>query len=100
VRARSRAATRNPESGFVVSVLMEKIYGPKVATLFQRWSFGRRRSVFALLLGYSRIPYAAALDGYFFKVSAAFIHQAISLCRADRAGGDLDHLAVSSRSTW
>jgi amino acid transporter len=25
-------------------------------------------SVFALLLGYSRIPYAAAVDGYFFKV--------------------------------
>jgi amino acid transporter len=25
-------------------------------------------SVFALLLGYSRIPYAAALDGYFFKI--------------------------------
>jgi amino acid transporter len=25
-------------------------------------------SVFALLLGYSRIPYAAARDGYFFKV--------------------------------
>ena len=24
-------------------------------------------SVFALLLGYSRIPYAAARDGYFFK---------------------------------
>jgi len=59
----------HPESGFVVSVLMEKIYGPKVATLFTAmvlWTaFG---SVFALLLGYSRIPYAAALDGYFFKV--------------------------------
>jgi amino acid transporter len=59
----------HPESGFVVSVLMEKIYGPKVATLFTGmvlWTaFG---SVFALLLGYSRIPYAAALDGYFFKV--------------------------------
>ena len=27
-------------------------------------------SVFALLLGYSRIPYAAALDGYFFKAFA------------------------------
>jgi amino acid transporter len=27
-------------------------------------------SVFALLLGYSRIPYAAARDGYFFKVFA------------------------------
>jgi amino acid transporter len=25
-------------------------------------------SVFALLLGYSRIPYAAAKDGYFFKI--------------------------------
>jgi len=27
-------------------------------------------SVFALLLGYSRVPYAAARDGYFFKVFA------------------------------
>jgi len=27
-------------------------------------------SVFALLLGYSRVPYAAAKDGYFFKVFA------------------------------
>jgi amino acid transporter len=62
-------ANAHPESGFVVSVLMEKIYGPKVATVFTAmvlWTaFG---SVFALLLGYSRIPYAAALDGYFFKV--------------------------------
>jgi amino acid transporter len=62
-------ANAHPESGFVVSVLMEKIYGPRVATVFTAmvlWTaFG---SVFALLLGYSRIPYAAALDGYFFKV--------------------------------
>jgi amino acid transporter len=62
-------ANEHPESGFVVSILMEKIYGSKVATLFTAmvlWTaFG---SVFALLLGYSRIPYAAALDGYFFKV--------------------------------
>jgi amino acid transporter len=62
-------ADAHPESGFVVSVLMEKIYGPRVATVFTAmvlWTaFG---SVFALLLGYSRIPYAAALDGYFFKV--------------------------------
>jgi amino acid transporter len=59
----------HPESGFLVSAMMEKIYGPKLATLFTAmvlWTaFG---SVFALLLGYSRIPYAAALDGYFFKV--------------------------------
>ena len=36
-----------------------------VFTLMILWTaFG---SVFALLLGYSRIPYAAARDGYFFK---------------------------------
>ena len=47
---------------------MEKIYGSGIATVFTLmilWTaFG---SVFALLLGYSRIPYAAARDGYFFK---------------------------------
>src|ERR1700730_13005362 len=59
----------HPESCFLVSAMMEKIYGPKIATVFTAmvlWTaYG---SVFALLLGYSRIPYAAALDGYFFKV--------------------------------
>src|SRR6185369_15112198 len=53
---------------FVVSTFMEKVYGSKVATAFTAmvlWTaFG---SVFALLLGYSRVPYAAAQDGYFFK---------------------------------
>src|SRR5437867_1663882 len=55
----------------VVSLLMEKIYGAKAAgvfTLMVLWTaFG---SVFALLLGYSRIPYAAAQDGCFFRVFA------------------------------
>jgi amino acid transporter len=54
---------------FIVSIFMEKIYGSKVASLFTMmilWTaFG---SVFALLLGYSRSPYAAAQDGYFFKI--------------------------------
>jgi amino acid transporter len=58
-----------PESKFVVSILMERIYGKTFASLFTAailWTtFG---SVFALLLGYSRIPYAAANDGYFFRV--------------------------------
>ncbi|PYS79350.1 MAG: amino acid permease, partial [Acidobacteria bacterium] len=62
-------ADARPESDFVVSIFMERIYGRGVATIFTAmvlWTaFG---SVFALLLGYSRIPYAAALDGYFFKV--------------------------------
>src|SRR5437773_8922877 len=55
----------------VVSLLMEKTYGARAAgffTLMVLWTaFG---SVFALLLGYSRIPYAAAQDGYFFRVFA------------------------------
>jgi amino acid transporter len=61
-------AADHPESSFVVSVLMEKIYGSTVATIFTLlvlWTaFG---SVFALLLGYSRIPFAAAQSGYFFR---------------------------------
>ena len=60
---------QRPGSDFVVSTFMEKIYGSKVATAFTAmvlWTaFG---SVFALLLGYSRIPFAAARDGYFFQV--------------------------------
>ncbi len=61
-------AADHPESKFIVSVFMEKIYGRTVATLFTAailWT--ALGSVFALLLGYSRIPYAAAHDGYFFK---------------------------------
>lgn len=61
-------AAAHPEADFIVSTFMERIYGPRVATLFTAlvlWTaFG---SVFALLLGYSRIPYAAAIDGTFFK---------------------------------
>ncbi len=61
-------ASAHPESNFIVSVLMERIYGNRVATIFTLlilWTaFG---SVFALLLGYSRIPFAAANSGYFFR---------------------------------
>lgn len=63
------AEAKKPLSDFVVSVMMEKLYGRPVAiavTLMILWTaFG---SCFALLLGYSRIPFAAARDGYFFKV--------------------------------
>src|SRR5207249_4448243 len=61
----------HPQADFVVSIFMERIYGSGVATILTAmilWTaFG---SVFALLLGYSRVPYAAARDGYFFKVFA------------------------------
>lgn len=63
------AESTKPLSDFVVSVMMERIYGRPVAvivTLMILWTaFG---SCFALLLGYSRIPFAAARDGYFFNV--------------------------------
>ncbi len=56
------------QSRFVVSDFMQRLYGPTAAvvvTLMVLWTaFG---SVFALLLGYSRVPYAAARDGYFFR---------------------------------
>ncbi|MBA3440122.1 MAG: amino acid permease [Pyrinomonadaceae bacterium] len=62
-------AGERPDSDFIVSIFMEKIYGAEIATVFTAmvlWTaFG---SVFALLLGYSRIPYAAAVDGYFFRI--------------------------------
>ncbi len=77
-------ADQHPESKFVVSVFMERLYGSKVASVFTAlicWTaFG---SVFALLLGYSRIPYAAAQDGAFFRVfgvlhgTKAFPHRSL-----------------------
>ena len=64
-------ASQHPESDFIVSIFMERVLGSRIATVLTAmilWTaFG---SVFALLLGYSRIPYAAARDGYFFKVFA------------------------------
>ena len=62
-------AADHPQSDFVVSIFMERIYGSGVASIFTMlilWT--AFASVFALLLGYSRIPFAAAEDGYFFKV--------------------------------
>src|SRR5919204_3481632 len=60
-------AAEHPEANFIVSIFMQQIYGRGIATAFTLlvlWTaFG---SVFALLLGYSRIPYAAAESGYFF----------------------------------
>jgi basic amino acid/polyamine antiporter, APA family len=55
----------------LISVIMQQIYGGwagKLATVLIMWT--AFSSVFALLLGYSRIPYAAALDGNYFSVFA------------------------------
>jgi fructoselysine transporter len=56
---------------YVVSIFIKKLYGNTaaiVATVMILWV--ALASLFALLLGYSRIPYAAAKDGAFFKVFA------------------------------
>ncbi len=58
-------------SQFIVSTFIERLYGigaAKLATVLILWiAFA---SLFAVMLGYSRVPYAAAADGAFFKVFA------------------------------
>ena len=59
------------KSTFIVSTVIEAIYGAKAAgvatglVLIVAFS-----SLFAVMLGYSRVPYAAAVDGQFFKIFA------------------------------
>jgi basic amino acid/polyamine antiporter, APA family len=58
-------------SKFIGSDFMERLYGARAAsavTVLVLWT--ALASVFALLFGYSRIPYAAALNGDFFKIFA------------------------------
>ena len=56
-------------SQHVVSDFMEIVYGPWAADVLTVLVLGASAaSVLALLLGYSRIPYAAARDGRFFAV--------------------------------
>src|SRR5207248_876935 len=58
-------------SKFIVSTFVERLYGPhaaQLATAMVLWI--ALASVFSVLLGYSRVPYSAALDGNFFPVFA------------------------------
>jgi len=57
----------------VISTFMEAAYGPRVGPALGRLAAGlvmmtAFSGVFSLLLGYSRIPYAAARDGNYFRV--------------------------------
>ena len=57
------------QNNFVVSTFLERLYGPtaaKVGTVMILWV--ALSSLFAVMLGYSRVPYAAATDGAFFKI--------------------------------
>ncbi len=58
----------NPQNNYIMSVFMQRIYGNwagQVAAGLIMWT--AFASVFSLLLGYSRVPYAAALDGNYFR---------------------------------
>ncbi len=59
------------QSRFIASDFMSRIWGPRtgaLVTVMMLWT--AFASVFSLLLGYSRVPYAAALEGDYFKVFA------------------------------
>ena len=58
-------------NNFVISTFIERLYGytaAKVATVMILWV--ALASLFAVMLGYSRVPFAAAQDGAFFKIFA------------------------------
>ena len=59
------------QNNYIVSVFMERIYGTwaaEVITVLIMWT--AVASVFSTLLGYSRVPYAAAVDGNYFRAFA------------------------------
>ena len=69
---RELVASSHSEARFyVVSAMVERVYGhgaAVVASLLIMWT--AFASVFSLMLGYSRVPYAAALDGNYFRAFA------------------------------
>ena len=66
-----RELTAPSAKPYVISAMMQRVYGTGAATvatwLVMLTAFA---SVFSLLLGYSRVPYAAALDGNYFRAFA------------------------------
>lgn len=57
---------------YIGSLMIEKLYGhPAAIVMSLLIVYTAYGSIYALMLGYSRIPFAAARDGYFFKQVAA-----------------------------
>jgi amino acid transporter len=64
-------AGQNNSGLYVVSLFMERIYGVWAARLVTGLVIATAfASVFSLMLGYSRVPYAAAKDGNYFRAFA------------------------------
>ncbi len=57
------------DSQFIISLFFERLYGHTAALIATGLIlFIALSSLFAVMLGYSRVPYAAAVDGNFFSV--------------------------------
>jgi basic amino acid/polyamine antiporter, APA family len=69
---REMLAAGQTNSGlYVVSLFMQRVYGPWAAQLVTGLVIVTAfASVFSLMLGYSRVPYAAARDGNYFRAFA------------------------------
>ena len=68
---RELASRSSEQDNYVISVLMQRVYGTwagRIAAGLIMWT--AFASVFSTLLGYSRVPYAAALDGNYFRAFA------------------------------
>ena len=68
---RELAAHAADQNNYIIAIVMQRIYGSwagRVVAALIMWT--ALASVFSLLLGYSRVPYAAALDGNYFHVFA------------------------------
>jgi basic amino acid/polyamine antiporter, APA family len=64
-------AGQNNSGLYVVSIFMQRIYGAWAARVVTGLVIVTAfASVFSLTLGYSRVPYAAALDGNYFRIFA------------------------------
>jgi amino acid transporter len=69
-----RDMVRSGESNsklYVISTFMQRVYGhgaAEVVSVLVMWT--AFASVFSLMLGYSRVPYAAAVDGNYFRAFA------------------------------
>jgi amino acid transporter len=68
---REMASHSGEQRNYIISIFMRQIYGTwagRLVTGLIMWT--AFASVFSTLLGYSRVPYAAALDGNYFRAFA------------------------------
>ena len=68
---REMSSHSGDQNNYIISIFMERTYGTWAAhmiTVLIMWT--AIASVFSTLLGYSRVPYAAAIDGNYFRAFA------------------------------